>query len=271
MAAFFVARPPLSFLQNRIGCAIRYVAVARLHDRLPVARHAPVDTPASPATTAEEKVTRVLRSRRIAAHARLTITDHEVGCIHFDSAPPCMYLVVTPREVPQRVAFQFLADLAAAFEPAHGVAVVEAPTTARPWGLSAKAEALVAKVTAPYNGAATPVAGTLVGLSPLRSLASSRSGSLAIDVTEGFGGGSGGGDAGVAYVKGGSDAGDSPRTPPAGPALSPRSLFAALSTDTWADGAAGKFSWCAVAIVVLFLLLLVIGVPALVVLLRSSH
>lgn len=258
------------------------MAVARLHDRLPVARHAPVDTPALPAATAEEKVTRVLRSRRIAAHSRLTITDNEVGCIHFDSAPPCMYLVVTPREVPQRVAFQFLADLAAAFEPAYGVTTVDAPSSARHWGLSTKAEGLLAKVTVPYNGAGTGTAApaAVAGLTALRSSASSRSASLAIDMSGhedevagvGMVGGGGSGAAnGVAHVKGSSYAGDSPRTPPSGPALSPRSLLAALSNDTWADGAVAKFSWWACAVVILLLLLLVVGVPAVVVLVRSSQ
>lgn len=255
------------------------MAVARLHDRLPVARYAPVDTPALPAATFEEKVTRVLRSRRIAAHLRLTITDNEVGCIHFDSAPPCMYLVVTPREVPQRVAFQFLADLAAAFEPAHGITTVDAPSSARHWGLSPKAEGLIAKVTAPYNGAAPGTSGpaAVAGLTAVRS---SRSGSLTIDVSGheeeanvGVGVTGGGADAayGVAYVKGSSYAGDSPRTPPNGAALSPRSLLAALSNDTWADGAVAKFSWWASAVVILVLLLLVIGVPAVVVFVRSSQ
>lgn len=229
-------------------------------------------------------MTRVLRSRRIAAHARLTITDNEVGCIHFDSAPPCMYLVVTPREVPQRVAFQFLADLAAAFEPAYGVTTVDAPTTARPWGLSAKAEGLLAKVTAPYNGGVQPTsAAATAGQATLRSSASSGSASLTIDVSAheeegvigiGIGGGgigSTGAGGGVAYVKGGSYTGDSPRTPPNGPALSPRSLLAALSNDTWADGAAAKFTWWAFAVVILLILFLVFGVPALVVLTRSKQ
>ncbi|OSX69395.1 hypothetical protein BU14_1552s0001 [Porphyra umbilicalis] len=250
---------------------IRYVAVARLQDHLPVARYAPVDTAALPASGFEEKVTRVLRSRRVAAHSRLTITDNDVGCIHFDSLAPCMYLIVTPPKVPQRVAFQFLAELAHAFEPAFGTAAAAAPPGARPWGLSAKSEGLLAKITAPYNAVAAE------GLS---EMCSSSTGSMTIHVDDddddeevvkegvAAAGKTGGRLCLESFMKRPSYAGDSPRAPSDGGMLTPRSLLVALSNEAFADSMASKFSWWGFLVCIIVVLLLVIGVPSLVVLCR---
>jgi len=251
---------------------IRYVAVARLQDHLPVARYAPVDTVALPAAGFEEKITRVLRSRRVAAHTRLTITDDDVGCIHFDSLAPCMYLIVTPQKVPQRVAFQFLAELAHAFEPAFGTVAAAAPSGARPWGLSAKAEGLLAKITGPYNAV------TREGLS---ETCSSSTSSMAIHVDDDDDdeevvkdGAAAAGKAGSRlcldnFMKRPSYAADSPRTPSEGGMLTPRSVLVALSNEAFADNVASKFSWWCFLVCVIVLLVLVIGVPSLVVLCRS--
>lgn len=278
----FPPPPHLSPLpQDPAECAIRYVAVARLHDHLPVAHHATIDTPALPAAACEEKVTRVLRSRRVAAHSRLTITDNEVGCIHFDSAPPCMYLVVTPREVPQRVAFQVLAELAAAFEPTWGPTTLDAPPGARPWGLTPKVEGLLMQVTAPYNGAAGAAAaaagGMLGGGGGVR--VKTRPSSLTIDVTDSGDEEAERGELPLdgrrgafpgAYGKGGGYATDGGQKGPAtGGPLTPRGLLVALSNEAFGEAGAGGFSWCRFVVITGLVVCLVIGVPALVVLARS--
>lgn len=90
--------------------------MARLTDRVPVAEYTVTDTKEMPKTLFDDKLERVLRSGRVGEHTRLTITDREVGSIHYDSDPVCLYLVVCSREYPQRTAFKFLADVRREFE-----------------------------------------------------------------------------------------------------------------------------------------------------------
>ncbi|OSX74740.1 hypothetical protein BU14_0269s0020 [Porphyra umbilicalis] len=120
---------------------VRYVAVARLADRHPIAHYSPAPVPAGgappppppppgtrpPPTIFIDKVTRVLRSKRVSEHARLTITDRDVGHIHFDSSPTHLFLVIAATSLPQRAAFKLLAELMRDFSPPLRASAV-------PWG-----------------------------------------------------------------------------------------------------------------------------------------
>lgn len=99
---------------------VRFVAIARLADLVPVAQFAAVDTRDLPAKLFTDKLDKVLRSGRIGHHPRLTITDRDVGSIHYDADPVCLYLVVSARDYQQRIAFKFLAEVKREFDAAFG-------------------------------------------------------------------------------------------------------------------------------------------------------
>lgn len=94
---------------------VRYVAVARLADRLPIATYAATDTREMPKAVLDKKLDRVLGSGRVAEHTRLTITDRQVGSIHYDTDPNCLYLVVCEPDYAQRTAFKLLSELRSSF------------------------------------------------------------------------------------------------------------------------------------------------------------
>lgn len=126
---------------------IRYVAVARLTDRVPVAEYAAIDSREVPTKLLDEKLEKVLRSGRVEEHTRLTITDREVGSIHYDSDPVCLYLVVCAREYQQRNAFKFLGEVRREFDASFGNDV----QTARQSGLSRPAKELLRSLCEKYN------------------------------------------------------------------------------------------------------------------------
>lgn len=126
---------------------IRYVAVARLSDRVPVAEYYASDSRDLPKSLFDDKLEKVLRSGRVGEHSRLTITDREVGSIHYDSDPTCLYLVMCSKEYPQRMAFKFLADLRREFESHFGNDV----SIARHSSLSRQAKSLFKELCTQYN------------------------------------------------------------------------------------------------------------------------
>ncbi len=96
------------------------MAVARLSDRNPIATYAAVDTRDLPKALLDKKLDRVLGSGRVSEHTRLTITDKEVGSIHYDTDPVCLYLVVCEPDYVQRTAFKLLAELRQTFVEKFG-------------------------------------------------------------------------------------------------------------------------------------------------------
>lgn len=126
---------------------MRYVAVARLEDRVPVAEYAAIDRRTLPKTLFDDKLDKVLRSGRVSEHSRLTITDREVGSIHYDSDPACLYLVVCSKEYPQRAAFKFLGEVKREFEAEFGSRI----PTARHSALSRASKPLLAELISQYN------------------------------------------------------------------------------------------------------------------------
>lgn len=99
---------------------VRYVAVARLVDKVTVADFTAIESREISPKLLEEKRERVLHSGRVGEHHRLTITDKDVGTIHFDSDPVCIYLAVCSREYQQRAAFKFLGEVRREFDSRFG-------------------------------------------------------------------------------------------------------------------------------------------------------
>lgn len=126
---------------------VRYVAVARLGDRVPVAEYCATESHDLPQSLLLDKLQKVLRSGRVGEHSRLTITDREVGSIHYDSDPACLYLVVCSKDFEQRIAFKFLAEVRREFETQFGD---EVPTAAR-GSLTRPAKSLMKQLCNAYN------------------------------------------------------------------------------------------------------------------------
>lgn len=71
---------------------VLYIGVARVPDKTTIAEFACVDTRELPKSLFDDKLAKVLTSGRVEEHSRLTITDKDVGSIHYDSDPACLYL-----------------------------------------------------------------------------------------------------------------------------------------------------------------------------------
>lgn len=99
---------------------VRFLAVARIADKTAVAEHAFVEASSIPKQVLDEKLARVLSSGRMNEHGRLTITDKDVGSIHYDTDPACLYMAITAKEYPQRLAFKLLSELRTEFEESLG-------------------------------------------------------------------------------------------------------------------------------------------------------
>lgn len=126
---------------------IRYVAIARLADRVPVAEYCATDSPDIPQSLLDDKLEKVLRSGRVGEHNRLTITDRDVGSIHYDSDPACLYLVVCAKDYHQRMAFKFLGEVRHEFEAQFAD---EAMSSKRS-GLSRPARGMLKGICAQFN------------------------------------------------------------------------------------------------------------------------
>ncbi|CAN8065421.1 unnamed protein product [Agarophyton chilense] len=126
---------------------VRFVAVARLADRVPIALYSATSSSQLPSKLLHDKLEKVLRSGRIGEHTRLTITDRDVGSIHYDSDPLCLYLAVCSREYQQRTAFRFLAEVRNEFDQTFRADIA----TARHSSLSRSAKHLFASLCEKYN------------------------------------------------------------------------------------------------------------------------
>jgi hypothetical protein len=97
---------------------VRYCVVARIADKTVVASY--FHGPDSGRLTAyEASVKKVLQAARIDERPKLSITDRELGTIHYDSDAECVYMVVTSSEYPQRTAFMMLAEFKDTFKATY--------------------------------------------------------------------------------------------------------------------------------------------------------
>ena len=108
---------------------IRFLAVARIVDRVVVASYTHVDSSrrgdSSSSQVYADVLQRVLKSQQtVEQNPRLTITDRDVGTVHYDTdGSTAIYLAVTAFEYPQRTAFKCLADLKSRFQASFGEAL----------------------------------------------------------------------------------------------------------------------------------------------------
>lgn len=126
---------------------VRFLAVARVGDRVIVATHAPSNAGAGERARMEDKARMVLRSDRVADQKRLTINDREVGAIHYECDAATLYMAVTEAEYPQRTAFAMLAEFQDAFESSHGAEFGRA----KEGGLSKAASGIMAAIARRYE------------------------------------------------------------------------------------------------------------------------
>eukprot|EP00294_Goniomonas_avonlea_P006823 CAMPEP_0114558016 /NCGR_PEP_ID=MMETSP0114-20121206/10145_1 /TAXON_ID=31324 /ORGANISM="Goniomonas sp, Strain m" /LENGTH=230 /DNA_ID=CAMNT_0001743355 /DNA_START=16 /DNA_END=708 /DNA_ORIENTATION=+ len=97
---------------------IRFCSIGRYSDKVVVSTYAHFTASIS-ASKYQAVCNKVLGSDRVAEYSRLTITDKEVGTVHYDSDPDCIYLVITSNEYPQRTVFKFLDEVKREFSGQH--------------------------------------------------------------------------------------------------------------------------------------------------------
>lgn len=98
---------------------IRFLGVARLQDRVPLMWHCSASSP----ELYEGKFRKLLASGRVAEHSRLTVTDRDVGCIHFECDPVCVFMTMCEPSYPQRAAFKLLTEFRDEFTAEFGPGV----------------------------------------------------------------------------------------------------------------------------------------------------
>lgn len=129
---------------------VRYVAVAHLADRMTIASYASVNKREVTKLLLDKKLQLVLGSSRVHDHTRLTITDREVGNIHFEKDTIFLYLVVCVPEYAQREAFKLLRELRTSFMQrfSNEIAALKVQNVSR------HAKCLLSAVAQRYNDAA---------------------------------------------------------------------------------------------------------------------
>ena len=110
---------PLAVVMNTQSRGnIRFVAVGRSADRVIVASHC-AWTQGAPAAKIQSVCQKVLSSDKVGEYSRLTITDREVGTVHYDSDESCVYMAVTATDYPQRHIFKLLEEVKKDFLSNH--------------------------------------------------------------------------------------------------------------------------------------------------------
>lgn len=127
---------------------MHYVAVARLSDKVMIADHMMVDSREISHKLIDDKRERVLHSGRVGQHRRLTITDRDVGTIHYESDPECIYMLMCASDYDQRTAFKLLDEVRRVFTGLFSATVISA---ARHSGLSATSRDAFVAVCDKYN------------------------------------------------------------------------------------------------------------------------
>ncbi len=95
----------------RSGSLLRFIAIARISDATPIATYTAQVTPSIPEETLLSSLNRLLGSPRLNEHVRLTITNGNMGCWHYDRNSLFLYLVLCDHRCEQRQAFQCIGEL----------------------------------------------------------------------------------------------------------------------------------------------------------------
>lgn len=128
---------------------VRHCAVGRLSDRAVVANYVHCNQGAMPARF-HAVVDKVLRSNRVMDHPRLTITDKEVGTLHYTTDRLAIYIVITAPEYPQRTAFKLLDELRGRFGAQFGDVLADAAEN----GLTGRAKRTLLELCTLYDDVA---------------------------------------------------------------------------------------------------------------------
>ena len=95
---------------------IKYVAVGRSFDRVILATYSCKPEGSAATQSLHAVIMRILCSTgAIDQHPRLTITDRQVGTVHYDTERSFVFFCVTEGDYPQRLAFKCIAALKADF------------------------------------------------------------------------------------------------------------------------------------------------------------
>mmetsp|Transcript_12909 Transcript_12909/g.33629 ORF Transcript_12909/g.33629 Transcript_12909/m.33629 type:complete len:236 (-) Transcript_12909:262-969(-) len=128
---------------------VRHCAVGRLSDKVVVASYVHCNQGGMPAHF-HAVVDKVLRSSKLAEHPRLTITDKEVGTLHYVTDAQSIYIIITAPDYPQRTAFRFLDELKTRFSEQFSDAVDGSAEN----GLTARAKRTMLELCTHYDDTA---------------------------------------------------------------------------------------------------------------------
>ncbi|KAK4538542.1 hypothetical protein CDCA_CDCA18G4567 [Cyanidium caldarium] len=133
-----------------------FCAICRLEDRCVLARYM---APRAGAVLAEAGTTpvaltdtlqRVLHSKKVAEHRRLTIEERQLGLIHYENDGKLMYVVFARADYSQRLAFQFLHELRNEFVRTMGTRGEDVHAT-RENALTRDCRAMISELMALYD------------------------------------------------------------------------------------------------------------------------
>jgi len=100
---------------------VKYLAVGRAFDRVILATYSAKPEGSAAAQQLHAVITRILCSTgAIDQHPRLTVTDRQVGTVHYDTERGFVFFCVTEGDYPQRIAFKCIASLKTSFVQQFG-------------------------------------------------------------------------------------------------------------------------------------------------------
>ncbi|KAG9395878.1 Synaptobrevin [Carpediemonas membranifera] len=128
-----------------VGSNVRYLAVGRREDRMVIASYLAFQHDLK--SMYEGVIEKVVRSARLPERPKLTITNRDVGTIHYDSDETSIYMIVTASDYPQRMAFKLLAEMKDQFSVRFGSAV----PTASANSLSSRCKSVLSNLVSTYD------------------------------------------------------------------------------------------------------------------------
>ena len=139
----------VSSARSAEASGIASMAVVRLCDRVLIASYS--HSANRPADEIEAKIGQVLLTNAAAIHPRLSVTDKDIGTIHYESDRYAMYIIVAAHDYPQRTAFKCISELRERFEHDLG----EELHKAQEGGLSRASHRMMAELCTKFADAAS--------------------------------------------------------------------------------------------------------------------
>lgn len=126
---------------------IKFLAVGRAFDRVILATYAARSEGSVATQQLHAVISRILcNTSAVDVHPRLTVTDRQVGTIHYDTERSFVFLLITESEYPQRVAFKCIGAFKAAFLQQFG----DSAEKSAEGGLSKAARPLMAETCSEF-------------------------------------------------------------------------------------------------------------------------